>query len=343
MRKDFIGAGAACLSSCIGGASVVATRGVVGMLDPATLAALRFGIGALCLTLLVTVLGRRWPTRRDMLPILGLGMFFFAAFPFLFNLSLFHTTAARGSLVLSTLPFLTLLVAAALRSEQITPVKLAGVVAALVGVLVALGEGVAKDPSLRTGDLLMIATALCGAFYNVLSRPYLARWPALTYTTAGMIAGAAASLLWALAAGAPERIFDLRVWAWSAVAFLGIAGAALTFFLWSYALEHTTATIVATTVTLNPVVAILLGHALLGEPLPGRLALGLLAIVAGLALVGSKEGGWIGTVSRLQRRRHDARLLSRLDTRTLRDVGLLGYARRDRNRLAPPFWWLRRE
>jgi drug/metabolite transporter (DMT)-like permease len=343
MRRSFIGAGAACLSSCIGGASVVATRAVVGMLDPATLAALRFGIGAICLTLLVTLLGRRWPTRADMLPILGLGLLFFAAFPFLFNLSLFHTTAARGSLALSTLPFLTMLVSAALRSERITPAKLAGVVAAFIGVLIALGEGVAMDRNLRTGDLLMIATALCGALYNVLSRPYLARWPALSYTTAGMVAGAAASLLWAFTAGSPERILDLPAWAWSTVAFLGIAGAALTFFLWSYALEHTTATVVATTVTLNPLVAILLGHTLLGEPLPGRLALGLLAIVAGLLLVGGKEGGWIETISRLQRRRYEARLLSRLDTRTLRDVGLLGHVPRDRNRLAPPFWWLWRK
>ncbi|HEX2116871.1 MAG TPA: EamA family transporter [Alphaproteobacteria bacterium] len=340
MRKDLLGAAAACLSSCLGGASVVATRAVVGQLESATLAALRYGLGALCLLLLVFALRHKWPERRDLLPIVLLGMLFFTGFPYLFNLSLSYTTAARGSLALSTLPFLTLLVAAALRRERITSGKLAGVVAAICGVVIALGDRVADDAALRMGDLLMVATALCGAFYNVLSRPYLARTPALTYTTTGMIAGAGASTLWALAVGAPERIFELPAWAWSAVAFLGVGGAAFTFFLWSYGLEHTTPTVVATTVTLNPVVAIVLGNLMLGEPVPGRLALGILAILAGLALVSGRGVPWVERLARLQRRRYEARLLSRLDTRTLRDVGLLGRVPRDRHRLARPFWWL---
>jgi drug/metabolite transporter (DMT)-like permease len=338
MRKDHLGAAAACLSSCLGGASVVATRAVVGLLDPATLAALRFGIGALCLVALVTMLGRPWPARRDLLPILVLGLLFFTGFPYLFNLSLSYTTAARGSLALSTLPFLTLLVAAALRGERITAGKLAGVAAAICGVVIALGGRIDDDASLRIGDLLMVATALCGAFYNVLSRPYLSRTPALSYTTLGMIAGALASTVWAFAAGAPARAVVLPAWAWSTVVFLGIGGAALTFFLWSYGLEHSTPTVVATTVTLNPVVSILLGNALLGEPMPGRLAVGLVAIVAGIALVSGTGAPWLDRLAHLQRRRADARLLGQLDTGTLRDVGLLGRVPRDR--LARPFWWL---
>ena len=66
MRKDYLGIAAACASSCIGGASVVATRAVVPLLDPATLAALRFGIGAVCLAVLVQMLRRGWPRRADL-------------------------------------------------------------------------------------------------------------------------------------------------------------------------------------------------------------------------------------------------------------------------------------
>ena len=343
MRKEHLGIAAACASSCLGGASVVATRAVVPLLDPATLAALRYGLGALCLALVVRMMNRAWPRRADLLPVLLLGLLFFTVFPYLFNLSLSYTTAARGSLALATLPFMTLLVAAVLRSERPTASKVAGVGLAMLGVGVALGDRLIGDATLRTGDLLMVATALCGAFYNVLSRPYLARVSALAFTTAGMIAGAAASLLWALSLGVPARVLVLPTGMWIVVIFLGIGGAALTFFLWTYGLEHTTPTRVATTVTLNPVVSMALGSALLGEPVPARLALGLAAIAVGIVLVSRNSNGGLERARTAflnwQTRRRDRLILSRLDERTLLDAGLLKgpllYKARGR-----PFWWL---
>jgi drug/metabolite transporter (DMT)-like permease len=65
---------------------------------------------------------------------------------------------------------------------------------------------------------------------------------------------------------------------------IGIIGAALTFWLWSYGLEHTMPTRVAITVTLNPVMAMALAVPLLGEAISPRLVIGLLGVVAGIAL-----------------------------------------------------------
>ncbi len=289
-------------------------------------------------------MGRAWPRRTDLLPVVLLGVLFFTAFPYLFNLSLSYTTAARGSLALATLPFLTLIVAAILRSEAATPVKIAGVGLAMLGVGVALGDRLIGDATLRTGDLLMVATALCGAFYNVLSRPFLGRIPALAYTTTGMIAGATASLLWAVALGAPARVAALPAWASMVVVFLGVGGAALTFFLWSYGLEHTTPTRVATTVTLNPVVSMLLGSVLLGEPVPTRLAVGLAAIAGGIVLVSQDANVSLEMARRAftdwRVRRRDRQILCQLDERTLLDTGLLKNAPTAGRRTGRPFWWL---
>ena len=71
---------------------------------------------------------------------------------------------------------------------------------------------------------------------------------------------------------------------WLAVGFLGLFGAALTFMLWSLGLAYATPTLVAITVTLNPVVAMVLGASLLGEPVTARLLVGLAAVAAGIAL-----------------------------------------------------------
>ena len=84
--------------------------------------------------------------------------------------------------------------------------------------------------------------------------------------------------------GSLATLRTLSVAAALAVLYLGAIGAALTFYLWSYALEPTTPAQVAITVALNPVVAMVLAVPLLGESLSPRLIVGLAAVLGGIAL-----------------------------------------------------------
>ena len=74
---------------------------------------------------------------------------------------------------------------------------------------------------------------------------------------------------------------------WTAVVFIGLAGGALAFYLWVYALEHTTPTRVANTMTINPIAASLLAAVLVGEPLGLNLAVGIAAVAVGIWLASS--------------------------------------------------------
>ena len=114
---------AAVLSSGLGGTSIGATRYLVNAVDPLAIGSFRFGIGFLFLLPLAWWKGDAWPRRQDWPGVAGLGVLYFALFPILFNASLIFTTAARGSLALSTLPLLTMLVGAALGSEALTARK----------------------------------------------------------------------------------------------------------------------------------------------------------------------------------------------------------------------------
>ena len=160
-----------------------------GGIDPLTLALLRYGLGLACLGAAFFWLRLPWVHRRDVIPVILLGTLLFAGFPALFNQALAWTTAARGALALATMPLLTLLLAATLRAEPLSGRKLAGVLLALGGVSLALGlRGVAPSGAWR-GDLVMLATAACGAIYNVTSQPLLRRYPPLAFITQAMLAG----------------------------------------------------------------------------------------------------------------------------------------------------------
>ena len=138
---------AAVLSSSIGGLSVGVTRFVVGATDPITLGAFRFGIGAALLLPFALRQRHRWPGGPSLVAVAALGLLYFALFPILFNASLIYTTAARGSLALSTLPVLTMLVGAFLRAEPLTLHKSTGVALATIGVAIALLTSLGTAPA----------------------------------------------------------------------------------------------------------------------------------------------------------------------------------------------------
>jgi drug/metabolite transporter (DMT)-like permease len=281
----FLAVLAAALSAMIGGSAVVATRLAVPESNALTVTFLRF-LGAslvmLAFTLPRTRIRVEW---RDLPPIAVLGLIQFALFAWFFSASLQFIPAARGALVLSTQPLLTLGLAVALKRERFTLAKAAGGIVALLGVAFALGDRVSVPGSdTMRGDLLMFGAAVTGSIYNVTSGYYLRKYPALVLCSVMLPIGALA-LLSAIAVGGDWSGFFSFSWrGWLAIAYLMTIGGAVTFFLWIWALEHTTPSRVAITVTMNPVAAVILGTFILSEPVTWRLLAGLAAIIAGITL-----------------------------------------------------------
>ena len=68
-----------------------------------------------------------------------------------------------------------------------------------------------------------------------------------------------------------------------------LGGGAAAFYLWIFALERTTPTRVANTMTVNPLAASILAAIVLGEPIGLNLIVGLVAVAAGI-WIASSEG-----------------------------------------------------
>src|SRR6476660_8187283 len=280
---------AAVLSSGLGGTSIGATRYLVSAIDPLAIGSFRFGIGFALLLPIALWQGARWPARPDWPAVTGLGVLYFGLFPLLFNASLIFTTAARGALALSTLPLLTMVVGAALGSEALTVRKSLGVVIATLGVAIALLSGLTSaPPGAWRGDLLMVGAALCMAFYSIWSKPFIARSGPISFTTMAMSVGAACLILISCWRGSFAPVAAFALPQWLAATYLGAFGAALTFYLWAFALTRTTPTRVAISVTVNPVAASVVGATLLDEPLRWNLVGGIVTVFAGI---------WIATTA----------------------------------------------
>lgn len=277
------GIAAAVVSSALGGTAAALTRYLVGAADPLTLAAFRFGIGFVILFPLALALRAKWPQGRDWFGVALLGIAFFAFFFFLYNIAMGYTSAARGSLALSTLPLTTMLLAWLLRKEDLSKRKLVGVLTAVSGVAIALWGGLADaPPGAWRGDLVMLGATVVMALYSIWSRPFMARSSMLGFLAAGMGFGSLISVVLAFSVGEVYLVKSFTPQQWAAILCLGIFGGAAAFYLWVYALQRTTPTRVTNTMTVNPVSASLLAAVLVGEPLGLPLLLGIVAVGAGI-------------------------------------------------------------
>src|ERR1019366_6890488 len=280
---EWFGVLLAIVSSCLGGTAAAVTRHLTGGADPLTLAILRWGIGFLCVLPIALISRVRWPRRKDWPGIAGLGLCFFGLFFILYNLAVSYTTAARASLALATLPLQTMLAGALLGVEPLTVRKSIGVCVAVGGVFAALASGLSAAPAgAWRGELIMTGAVLCMAFYNVWSRPFIERSSALGFLAVGMGSGAAVLVLAGVLTG---RLAVLRAFGapqWIAAIYLGVGGGALAFILWVLALQRTTPTRVASTMTVNPLAAALLATQLVAEPIPLSLIMGLVGVFAGI-------------------------------------------------------------
>jgi drug/metabolite transporter (DMT)-like permease len=287
---EYLGVLAAVVSSALGGIAGGTTRFVIDATDPVTLGVFRFGTGFLILLPIALLSGKRWPQGRDWIAAALLGILFFFAFSVLFNLAYTWTTAARGALALSTMPVMTMLVAAIFGAEQLSLRKSAGVVIAVGGVALALAAGLGQaPPDAWRGELVMLAGTLCMSLYNVWSRPFMARADPLTFLTAGMGTAAACLLVWAILIGGFSVVRDFGAAQWIAIGYLGLLGSALIFFLWVYALTHTTPTKTAVSITVNPIFAALTGALLIGEPVGIDLIIGIATVFAGIWIAATDQ------------------------------------------------------
>ena len=293
MKRDNAAANAAAgVAAMLFGASVVAVRIAVRDVPPLTLAFLRFGQGSLVLLVALAAFRRDLLRidRRDLPYIALLGVVFFTIFPFTFNAGMRYTEAARGALLLATMPLWTLVIARLVARERLSARQIAGVLTSVVGVGIVMAERGAASGGSAKGDALLLATALCGAIYNVLAKRMLGRYAGITVTFYAMLIGTLFLAPSVLIENAP-RLDTLSAETLAMVVFLGVFGGALAFSLWTSALRRLSPTQVAVYINLNPIAATLLGAMMLHEHVSGTFVLGFLAVVTGVMIVNWTRDG----------------------------------------------------
>jgi drug/metabolite transporter (DMT)-like permease len=281
-RTDVGALGAALVTVAVWGSAFVAIRDAGQSLSPGSLALGRLLVSLAVLGVAASIWRAPLPQRRDMLVIAAFGVLFLGVYSVALNAAERRVDAGTAAMLINTGPILIAILAGIFLHEGFPRWLFAGCAVAFAGcVLIGLASSQAGSRA-GLGIALLIVAALAYATAVVIQKPVLARASPLQVTWLGCAAGTVVCL--PFAPTLVGEVGDAGATGIGWMVYLGIAPTALGFATWAYALRRMSAGRLASFAYLIPVVAIVLGWALLGETPPWLAALGGALCLAGVAL-----------------------------------------------------------
>ena len=260
----------------IWGSTYIVTTELLPANYPLTVALLR----ALPAGLLLLAIVRQLPERAWWGRILLLGALNFSVLWAMLFLAAYRLPGGVAATITSVQPLMVVFLASFFLGSR---VRALSVVAAVVGIggvaLLVLTPNAALD---ALGIAAAIAAAVSMAFGTVLSRRWQPPVSALTFTAWQLTAGGLLLLPVALLLEPPLPALTLHNWI--GFGWLGLVGAALTYIVWFRGVARLEPSTIAPLAFLSPVMAVILGWALLGQALSAWQVLGIFIVIASIWL-----------------------------------------------------------
>lgn len=275
------------------GSTFMVTKELIALWPPYALAFVRVTLGTLVLLPLAISRHRTgnrlpWPTLW-LMGLLGVALYYLV-----FNLALVYVSASQGALVQASIPAMTALVAVLWLRERASGLRWLGIAMSIAGVLIVFsGSDSNGGESSQFGSLLMFASVICWALYTALAKR-VTELDSLVVTVAVM--GTGAILLLPLAGFevitahmAGKGLAPLPLMSWLSLLFLGVVASGLAYLLYNASLQHLDASAVGVYTNLIPIVGVLTGVIVLGEPLSTRAIIGGLVVMLGVWITSRSE------------------------------------------------------
>lgn len=283
------------------GINYYASKVVLSEIPPQAWAGIRVTSAAVILLLIHSLFVRRYPAREDLRWFVGFALFGIVINQILFVEGLSRTSPTHSAIIGTTIPVMTLIMAALRREERLRLLKILGVILSLSGVCWLLGiHRFQFESQQQFGDVLTFLNCASFAFFLVLSRKVVAKYDALTSTTLLMVFGAigvdiiCAKPLFLFFSTQASKVSTSTWWH---VAYVIIFPTILTYGLNYWALKRVDASLVAVFIYIQPVVAASLSVLFLGETITVKLVGSTVLVFTGVLLTMQQTQQWVSRLS----------------------------------------------
>src|SRR5256714_2831585 len=272
------------------GSMFLAIRIGVLAVPPLLFAAMRFFVAGVALFGWMIARGEPIPNRREWRSI-----FFLAFLIFLVDYGLLFWAEQRvpsgmAAVMMATIPlFIALSEIMLLQTQRLTGPLAAALAIGIAGVavLVSRSLNLGGTPVDRSGAIALIIGAISWSVASVLTRklPLPSSKPMSSgaqMLVGGVLLALAAAVLGEFQSFQPSSVSR---GAWLALLYLIVAGSIIGFTAYVWLIHHESPTKVGTYAYVNPIVAVLIGNFLAGEPLGPRTIAGTLLVLSAVVLI----------------------------------------------------------
>ena len=276
------------------GTNFTAVKYVVESVPPIPFAAARFTLAGLLLLPVALLSGSDGRlARRDLLPMLGLGLVGVTATQSVFTVGVSLTTAANTALVYATAPVWGMLLGFALGWERPRAAGVLGVGLCLIGVGAIVYGSLELAGTSLVGDALILAAAVCWGSYTVLTLSFLGRYSALAVaayamTFGGLAAFPLATLPLAALNSSSLDLSSIDGLTWAVAGYSALCSSAFGFAAWGWGVSHVGANRVLVYQYLVTLTGVSTGILLLGEDVGAGQLVGAAVILLGVYLAQSR-------------------------------------------------------
>lgn len=274
----------ALLFSFIWSSAFIAVKISLESSPPLFLMASRFLAAGGVLLVVAGLRGRPMPRgARQWWPLAGLGLLNFGLYLGLTSVALQHLSAGMGAVLASTNPLMLAMVAPWVLHERVGPLKITGIVISFAGVVWMMRSRLGDDN--RPGAMVLVVVAImCLVAGTLLFKRMRLDYDLLVLNGAQLFAAGVFLIVPSLLF---EPVGDVRLTAsfLASQAYLIVVVSWIGMATWFWLLRAGDATRASAWFFLNPVLGLVLGALLLGEPLRAQDFAGAAAVAAGIYLV----------------------------------------------------------
>jgi drug/metabolite transporter (DMT)-like permease len=250
--------------------------------------AVRVTLAAVTLMIIASLGEKPWPDRKRTLALLGLGVLGNGVYQMFFINGVTLTRAGDAALLIAATPAFIALIGRARGIERIGGKGWMGIVLSILGIgLVSGAAAFAQSSDAVRGDLLILGGALSWAFYTVLLKPYMNDVDGVKLSALTMVGGAICLDLYSWRAVIDTPWADASAKAYGAMLFSGLGGLVIAYLLWYRGVRLIGPTRTAMYSNLQPIFAVLVAWAVLGELPTVWQGVGAASIMSGLVLARS--------------------------------------------------------
>jgi drug/metabolite transporter (DMT)-like permease len=235
--------------------------------------------------LLARARGSQFPRGRLMAWAIGLGFVMTGFSNGIMFWGVQYITSGLASILFATMPFFAAGFAHWWNGERLKIWSVLGIIVGFAGVALLLGNRVGAQPDLAVwGQVALLVSALTWAMPLVLSRRWLSHEDTIALTGVQMLSGAVLLVPLGLFGEGLDKV-HMSASGWMALLYITAASGALGFVLYFWLMRRLGAARLSLTSFVTPVVAVISGIVVLGEPVEANLFIGMALIAVGIGVV----------------------------------------------------------